>query len=433
MSKRREALLLLAILLLFPAYVTFGTGQGEKATEVKKISIWDQANDPGPSEALDTLIAEFETRNPGVKVERQPMDMENIRSGMKTAIASGAGPDIVGSSIGAYVWPAIEADLFLDLTEEYKNRGWDKRLQPWTRAYTSFKGHYWAVPNEAEVVSVVFYHQDIFKEKGLSVPKVWDDFIVLAEKLKAEGYDPAISNPAAVARGAFNMHYEAMMHGVAINQDLLEDTIFKKGNWNRPEFIKALKLLKVLNDRQLWPKDVNAMQWAEALTLFVSKKSALHLNGTWTLGSLTEDPNVQLDFFAPPPIPGVKGRVAINTGSGWLVSSESKYPKVALDFLDLVISAEGDKIWLEKSYWVPPTAIDTGKITLNRLQKKVLDLTLQPVAAYSMFNVMPEDVVQATIAKMQEMWLGKATPEEVMATKQKVWETAISEGRFPQK
>jgi len=104
---------------------------------------------------------------------------------------------------------------------------------------------------------------------------------------------------------------------------------------------------------------------------------------------------------------------------------------VALKFLDLVISEQGEKTWLENCQWVPPTRVNRSAVKLSEYQTKVLDATLLPAVAYSMFNIMPEDVNKATWAKMQEMYLGKATPKQVVETKQKYWETAIKENRVP--
>ncbi len=420
--------LLLAVALLAALGPAFGSGQPAKETP-KELVVWHQADTPLTLKALEMVIAEFEKKNPGLKIKYQLMDMQNMKQSMSTAVPSGLGPDIFGSSIGAYLWSVIDAGLLYDMTDAYAKNKWEQRVVPWSKPYTKYKGRYWSVPNEAELVDVFYYHKEIFQQKGFAVPTQWEDLIVLADKLKKDGAATAIAAPGAFT--VFNAHWEAMTHGVGVSQELLDQTCFNKGSWDRPEFERGFGLLKDLNDRQLWGKDFNAVQYPEALSLFVTKKSPMYLNGTWVLNTLIQDKTLQFDFFVPPPLKGVKGRPSINCGSGWQISAKAKNTDMALKFLDLVISEWGEKTWLENTQWVPPTRVNTSTVKLSEYQQKVLAATTLPAVAYSMFNIMPEDVNKATWAKMQEMYLGKATPKQVVETKQKVWETAIKEGRVP--
>jgi len=139
----------------------------------------------------------------------------------------------------------------------------------------------------------------------MSVPTQWEDLIIMADKLKKDGAATPIAAPGGFT--VFNAHWEAMTHGVAVDQDLLDQTAFNKGSWDRPEFERGFAVLKDLNDRQLWGKDFNAVQYPEALSLFVTKKSPMYLNGTWALNTLIQDKNIQFDFFVPPPSRASRG------------------------------------------------------------------------------------------------------------------------------
>ena len=70
---------------------------------------------------------------------------------------------------------------------------------------------------------------------------------------------------------------------------------------------------------------------------------------------------------------------------------------------------------------------------MTPLEGEVWPLINSPVAAYSMFNILPQDVNHATWSTMQKMYMGKATPEDVMKDKQEKWQIAIEEGRVPEK
>lgn len=422
-----KSFFIIALVCILPTTVAFGA---DKVV----LTVWDQANTAKPNEAFETLIATFEEAHPGVKIEREPMGMEDIRAAMKTAIASGEGPDIIGSSIGGYVWNAIDAGLFVDLTEAYMAHGWEERVLPWTKAYTSFRGKYWSVPNEAEIVGI-FYHKDIFKEHEIAVPDNWDDFLAACEKLKQAGYDPPITTPGGIF--VFNTHFESPAYGAAVPQELLDNAVFEKGSWDRPEFIKALSMIQTLNDKGYWPEDINGIQWADAFAMFFNKTSAMALNGSWLLPSIEEQrqeqPDLDVGFFPFPPLPGIESRVVKNAGSGWLISSASEHPEEAIAFLDFIISKEAEKTWVEVAHWFPPVKLDTSNISMTTLEAEIWPLINSPVAAYSMFNILPQDVNQATWTTMQKMYMGKATPEDVMKAKQEQWQIAIEEGRVPEK
>jgi len=137
--------LLLAVAVVVAALPAFGSGQPAKETP-KELVVWHQADTPLTLKALELNIAEFEKKNPGIKVKYQLMDMQNMKQSMSTAVPSGLGPDIFGSSVGAYLWSVIEAGLLYDLTDAFAKNKWEQRLVPWSKPYTKYKGRYWSVP-----------------------------------------------------------------------------------------------------------------------------------------------------------------------------------------------------------------------------------------------------------------------------------------------
>src|SRR5690606_19505800 len=81
-----------------------------------------------------------------------------------------------------------DAGIFTDVSD-------DKNLELVQPAYTqmlqdiSGKEEIYAIPFVTNAVGVI-YNKDIFDEQGLEVPTTWDEFIEVAEKVKAEGQIP---------------------------------------------------------------------------------------------------------------------------------------------------------------------------------------------------------------------------------------------------
>jgi raffinose/stachyose/melibiose transport system substrate-binding protein len=421
-------------LVLVPALWAFGGGQsegGQAGEETVTLRIWDQFSEEGPSDAIEEIIARFEEKHPGVEVQREVMQMDDLRSAAKTAIASGQGPDLLGSSIGPFTWPLIEAGLVEDLSAEYADRGWDARLQPWAAGLTRYNGKFWAVPNEAEVMGV-FYHKDIFADQGISEPESYSEFVDAAMALKGEDYEPVI------ALGGLKLWLigwlESVVYGSAITDEQLRAVIFERQSWEQSEFLRAIEMIKELNDQELLPQSVNAVGYDEMKMLFYSKRAPIMVAGSWIIPEVAALDDVDVGYMPLPSLPGIESRAVKNAGSGWLLSSESENKELALEFLDEVISLDSERTWVNTGKLFPPTRFETTDgLELSPLQSEVLDALNTPTAAYSLFNVLPEDVNQATWSSIQAMFLGRATPEEVVEAKETAWQIAIEEGRVPER
>ena len=90
---------------------------------------------------------------------------------IRTALASGSGPDVFYFELGAgHVQSVIDAGLIVNLDEYAKEYGWFEKLQPFSLAEATHQGILWAIPNETEFIAM-FYNKKIFKELGVTGSK----------------------------------------------------------------------------------------------------------------------------------------------------------------------------------------------------------------------------------------------------------------------
>jgi alpha-glucoside transport system substrate-binding protein len=61
---------------------------------------------------------------------------------------------------------------------------------PYFATLVTFDNKVYGVPAKADVKSLVWYSPKLFKEKGYTVPKTWDEMIALQEKIKTDGGTP---------------------------------------------------------------------------------------------------------------------------------------------------------------------------------------------------------------------------------------------------
>jgi multiple sugar transport system substrate-binding protein len=142
------------------------------------------------AEAIDTVIKDFESSHPNIKV--------TVKSGqddskVTQAIGAGNGPDIGLSYSTDIVGKFCSSGAWVDLTP-YINR--DKvdlnQLNATTRSYTEFGGKRCAMPFLADAYGM-FYNKDLFAKAGIAgPPKTLDELTEDAKKLTVRNPDGSL-------------------------------------------------------------------------------------------------------------------------------------------------------------------------------------------------------------------------------------------------
>ena len=104
-----------------------------QAQEPVTLVVWDQFDDQPDSEAMDMLIDAFEEAHPNITVDRQAYDFQDLHVVLRTALASGTGPDVFYYGGGAgFLGPLVDAGLVMPLEDVYEAQGWDHIFE-WTK------------------------------------------------------------------------------------------------------------------------------------------------------------------------------------------------------------------------------------------------------------------------------------------------------------
>jgi ABC-type glycerol-3-phosphate transport system substrate-binding protein len=92
------------------------------------LTVWDRVTDPEERAVLDTLDAEFEAANPGVDVVRTSLDPSTTTAGLREALESASGPDVVQVPAGVGGFGALaSAGVLYPLDEAARRYEWEKR------------------------------------------------------------------------------------------------------------------------------------------------------------------------------------------------------------------------------------------------------------------------------------------------------------------
>ncbi|HQY30388.1 MAG TPA: extracellular solute-binding protein [Thermomicrobiales bacterium] len=152
------------------------------------VSFWNAGPVESTPEVQKTLYDEFGNKLkewwPGLNVDRQNIDYNDLLDKTRTAAAGGAAPDVAKLPILWGVEFAARGDLQEIVLEDY---GLNKDLF-WAGALKSvtWQGKYYGIPTNNETMAFI-WNKDIFTQAGLdpeTPPATWADLVAYSKQIK---------------------------------------------------------------------------------------------------------------------------------------------------------------------------------------------------------------------------------------------------------
>jgi len=232
----------IALCCLIVPFMLYG---GEKTSEIENIII---LKSPGDDTAVNMAIDRF-TDEFGVDVEVIDADISTGSTiTIDTMIAAGEAPDIYMDYLartGKFIDPAyaIPLDDYVDMSAFNESMmGQFKR-----------GGKYYAIMRPTGAMGM-FVNLDVLEEAGIAesdIPDNWttDDFVAMAEKVKAVGKYATVLFAANQSGDYFYMNYFASFGADLYNEDYSESTA------DSPEGLAALQFLNMLVEKGYAPRE----------------------------------------------------------------------------------------------------------------------------------------------------------------------------------
>lgn len=168
------------------------------AAAQKVVTIWHTEPNPKTKAVMEEIIADFEKKNPGVKVLQEALGWGDLDKKMQTALASGAFPEAAHGQ--TYIERSLAAKGYLrplnDVIESIgENDIFDvvKKLD-----YNTKDKKYYGLAH-AVGVDLIIYRKDFMREAGIPdvAPKTWKEWIEQLKKLtkKPDRYGLSLAGP----------------------------------------------------------------------------------------------------------------------------------------------------------------------------------------------------------------------------------------------
>ncbi|MEG0271210.1 MAG: sugar ABC transporter substrate-binding protein [Clostridia bacterium] len=302
-------------------------------------------------ETLKKMIAVFEEKNPGIKVDVRLTGYNDYFTKLATEIGGGNAPDVFEVNMEnflAYMLRGACADLSnLGIAKENYSEA--------TLAAASSDGKLYAVPMSFSTC-MLFYNKALFDKAGVDYPTdawTWTDIQVAAEKIVAAGGEDTwgIFQPIT-----YNEFYKA----IASNGGSMLSADYKSFTVNTPENVAVLDaMLKRI-------RDTNVMPTTEELAgrgdwdLFTEGKLGMIVTGIWGFQTFAEKCTFDWDVVVEP---GYKDKSTFFFANVNCISPESKKQEAAAKFID-AMGSDPDivKLRLDAS-WELPTIADQSKLS----------------------------------------------------------------------
>jgi multiple sugar transport system substrate-binding protein len=267
-------------------------------------------------------------------------------------------------------------------------------------------GHFYFVPIY-NYPWAVFYRKSVFKAKGYTIPKTWDQFLALCKKIKADGMTPLAftDKDGWPAMGTFDI-LNMRINGYDFHVRLMAG----KEAWD------SAKVKNVFTHwQQLLPyysSGALGLTWQEGAAQLINKKAAMFLLGSFVGQQATKPADhADLDFFAYPEINPAHGQDSIDAPiDGFMMSRKPKNKDGAKQLLSYLASAAAENTYLKTDDNDVAVNKHASQAHYNPLQKKSAQLIAgaKHIAQYMDRDTRPDFASTVMIPALQT-FLNKPT------------------------
>lgn len=314
-----------------PASSTASVEGDDAAVETITLNYWTWF--PSTDQISETIKA-FEAENPNIKINMTVMESNAFQEKTPLALSTGEDIDVVGVQPSAFAEQIQDYLADLDtLMPAAAGDDWKAKYSETALAQgnqlTGGKTKMLVLTNSGSMIG--FYNAALLKEIGAEVPKTFEEYKAVAEKLKAKYPDKY----AGVFGGKDAWVMDEMMLTVLGQQgDYYNKWRYEGASVDSPEFLEAVNGLKQYFDAGIFSPDLLDLDYSGATEEFINGNALVYYMGSWEAPllskTLREGNGIALEEVGAMALPVVKEggkltvRSYIDSGIGVVEYSEKK-------------------------------------------------------------------------------------------------------------
>ncbi|WP_350347507.1 extracellular solute-binding protein [Agromyces sp. G08B096] len=417
-STRRLAAIGAAAALAVGALAGCSAGGGDSADGSVTLTFWHNSTTGDGKAYWEATAADFEAENPGVTIEIQSIQNEEMDGKLQTALNSGDAPDIFMARGGGKLAAVVEAGQAQDLSDALSDETKEALGEGALSAFT-IDGKLYGVPSSV-LPGGIYYSKDLFAQAGITAtPTNFEELGEAVDKLKAAGIDP-IALGAKDAWPAAHWYYFFALRECSqdVFSGLTEDPSFSDECWLRAgQDLEEFAATEPFNQGFL---TTTAQQGAgSSAGLIANHKAAMELMGAWDPGviaSLTPDekPLADLGWFPFPAIDGGDGEPGAMMGGVDGFSCFVDAPKECGEFLEFASQKQYQEGYAEAFVTLPANKDAQGVVTDPALQEVLAAVNEAPYVSVWLDTLLGQNVGNALNVGVVDMLAGKGSPEGIV-------------------
>ncbi len=335
------------------------------------LTFWQNSTTGDGKAYWEATIAAFEEQNPGVTIEMQSIQNEEMDGKLQTALNSGDAPDIFMARGGGKLADVVKAGQAMDITDKLTDA--TKTALGGVLSAFEIDGKTYGLPT-AVLPEGIWYSTDLFSEAGIAdTPTTIDELEAANDQLKAAGIDP-IALGAKDAWPAAHWYYNFALR--ACSQDVINEAAatraFDDPCWETAgEQLADFAATEPFNNGFL---TTPAQQGAgSSAGLIANHQAAMELMGAWNPGviaSLTPDtqPLADLGWFPFPEVSGGDGAEGAMMGGVDGFTCYVDAPDACVDFLNFIAEQDNQEAYATAFQTLPASKDAQAAVTDPALQ-----------------------------------------------------------------
>lgn len=394
-----------------------GGGSGQNADGSVTLTLWHNSTTGDGKKYWEDTAAAFEAANPGVTIEIQAVQNEEMDGKLQTALNSGDAPDLFMARGGGKLADIVTAGQAMDLTDKISADA--KTALGSSLSAFEIDGKNYGMP-VAVLPSGIFTSQDLLTAAGVtSAPTTIDELEAANAKIKATGVAP-IAVGAKDAWPAAHWYYNFALRACA--KDVL-DAAAASRSFDDPCWLKAGEDLQSFLATQPFNEGfltTAAQQGAgSSAGLLANHQAAMELMGAWDPGviaSLTPDeqPLADLGWFPFPEVSGGDGEPGAMMGGVDGYSCWVNAPAQCTDFLNFLVNKENQEAYATAFQTLPASSEATDAVTTPALQSVLQAYSKAPYVSVWLDTLYGQNVGNALNVAVVDMFAGKGSPQSIV-------------------
>jgi multiple sugar transport system substrate-binding protein len=313
--------------------------QSDTHCRTSNITFWHGYNTDVETVFLEnTLIPEFEAKNPNIKIEALNVPYDQFRRKLLIALSGGEAPDLARIDI---IWAPELADqgALAKLDETMADFSTlSAQMLPGPLSTNFFKGNYYGFPLDTNT-RVLAYNKAVFAAAGIeNAPTTMEEFLADCEKIKALGNDTYCFADGGTYAWATNPWIWSF------GGDITDPEITKStGYLNSAATVAAYTFLKDGIDKGYFHPGMKG-GGLDTWGAFSTGKVAMILEGPWFPPYFDKQfPEVKYGLALMPA--GAGGSVSVVGGEDIVMFQQSQKKEAAAEFMRYMLSEDVQLKW----------------------------------------------------------------------------------------